>query len=389
MNFSLGNKEAIVNSSKKYPVTTDGTELHVEGYGTFLQANIITASAQRFKPGKVGGLTITAPTAAELGIEASDINVPITTHIRVNTTRHTSEWATDFIKRGRPFIFELIVNGTGLTSTIIATKLVEAFTEYEAKFNMSDSGLPFTWIQDGADVTLELKSPYLSFQKTVDFLPKGTTYGVKAVTTDYIPLVDATETAVTVNAIATTGASAVVLTDTDPLSKGESITLNGDVYTITAINVNGTGLTVSPVLVADLAVGDAVTVQSLASEPTYDGKYLEENVRMSTAYTSDSYGISPDEKPFISGEYTTITFEMKSDANGGIGGGYAPHRNMGGVANEQQGSSVSKFSIYVLDGSDVYASGGTVEQLYNFLAASGDFLKANGEVAADLADFIA
>jgi hypothetical protein len=185
--FTLGNKEAICNSNSKFTVTVPGTDMvNVKGFGTFEQTHIREWYAQRYVPSRVGELIITAPDAGDLGIVLGQVNVPVVVHIRVNTTRHSSEWAIDFIKRGRPFIFELMVNG-GEDSVIIAGKLAAAFDEYEKKFVYADKGLPFEWADDGSgNITLTLKDPYLSFQKYVDFLPKGLTYGVKADTTTFI-----------------------------------------------------------------------------------------------------------------------------------------------------------------------------------------------------------
>ena len=71
--FTLGNKEAIINSSEKFPVTVTtppGTTslLTIKGFGAFDSTHIIKATAQRFIAGRNAGLSITAPDAAALGI---------------------------------------------------------------------------------------------------------------------------------------------------------------------------------------------------------------------------------------------------------------------------------------------------------------------------------
>lgn len=367
----------------------------LKGFGTFEQGNVLEAFGQRFIAGRNGGLTITIPTPASLGIAADRVNVPVKVHIRVNTTRQTSEWATDFIKRGRPFIFEILVNG-GMSATDIATTLVAAFVEYGFKFNLANDGLPFTWSQSGANITLRLKSPYLSFQKRVELISNNSSYGVAATTTSYLPFL----TPVTVTGVNAQNTTNVNVSSTAEMIIGGVIAIAGiagtyritdivDADTVTVANTDG----VTTGLAAATTGGEAVTVDTVPQEPTFDGKYLEENVRMSTPFTSDSYGISPDEKPLISGNYTQITFVVKSEAGNGIDGSYAPHNKMGIRADETTGAAKHTFTLYLLEGSDLFASGGTVQSIVTFLTGGAPtiatFKLGNGDVAASAAGFIA
>lgn len=315
MSFTLGNKEAIVNSSKMFKQTVAGTPeiLSIKGFANISEDQVLTAKGQRFIAETFGTMELTAPAAADLGIATGAVNVPVVAHIRVNTIRHASEWATDFIKRGRPFIFEILVNGDE-SAIAIATKLQNAFVEYQLKFNLAASGLPFTWTRTAAKLTLTLKSGSLSFQKYVDFTANNATYGVKAVT--------------------------------------------------------------------------AVTA---GSEPIADGAYLEENVRMSLPGTTDSYGIAPGENPVISGSYTQITFTAEVDGVG-IDGVSAPHKGAEGVGDQVAPKRVVAFTLYYLEESDLFATGGVMDDLVAFLSgntAIDGFLKANGTAATDVADFIA
>ncbi len=359
--FTLGNKEAIINSTSKFPVTVTaptGTNslLTIKGFGAFEDTHIVSAIAQRFIAGRNAGLIITAPDAAALGITASEVNIPVIVHIRVNTTRHTSEWATDFIKRGRPFIFEILVDG-GDTSTAIMTKLTTMFTEYEARFNYSDRGLPYTWVQVGTDVTLTLKDPYLSFQNFVDFLPRGLVYGIKAVTTRLI--------ATTTVGTGSTGADTTQdVVSTSGISVGDTITIDATEALVTEVT-DATTLEITPAY--DSADGDIVYLHSQPVEPTFDGKYLEENVRLSNKATKDSYGISLDESPFISGSYTAITFEAKIDSNGGINNLYKPHAFLGITRGEVGGDKYFTFTLYFLEDTDMFDTDAKVDDILEFL----------------------
>ena len=385
--FTLGNKEAIVNSSAKFPVTTTapaGTNslLTIKGFGAFEDTHIVSAIAQRFIAGRVGALTITAPDAAALGVLAAEVNVPVVVHIRVNTSRHTSEWATDFIKRGRPFIFEILVDG-GDTATEIMTKLTNMFTEYERKFNLADRGLPYTWLQDGDDVTLTLKDAYLSFQTFVDFLPRGLTYGIRANTTILI--------ATTTIGTGSTGASTTQdVVSTSGILVGDTITIDATAVVVTEVT-DATTLEVTPAY--DSTDADVVYLHSATQEPTWDGKYLEENVRLSNSTTGDSYGISPDEKPSITGSYTEITFTGVDNSLGGINNIYKRHAFLGSTRGEVGGDRSFKFTLYLLEGTDMFNTSEKVDDILAFLLAAAPSTTkmyiANGNEVATVADFLA
>ena len=394
--FTLGNKEIIINSSSKFKTeikTINGTEeLAIQGFGSFKDSQVLSVTGQRFIAGRDGGLNITSPFAVDLGVEAPAINVPVVVHIRVNTTRHSSEWAVDFIKRGRPFIFELLIDG-GESNVAIAIKLMDAFKEYEAQFNWSDRGLPFTYVRVNEIITLVLKDPYLSFQESVVFLPRGDIYGVKVETTT---LTD-TGATYTGNAI---GAVHIDVSDSSMINVGDIIGYydtipSPDVYyeykvvdilSPTQVQIEAPGLIVATTALEPLLL-DLQPV-----EPTWDGKYLEENVRMSTPSTSDSYGISPDEKPIIKGSYTSVTFRMSDDGTGGINIGWKKHRNLGVTRGEVGGPREFTFTTYILEGTDMFGAGEKVDTITQFLltyASESHFYVHNGVKVATIAEFIA
>jgi len=388
--FTLGNKEAICNSNAKFAATLDTVteKLSIRGFGTFEPSQVTNFFAQRFIAGRNAALSINVPPANELGIDLNAVNVPVVVHIRVNTTRHSSEWAIDFIKRGRPFIFELMVNGSD-DDDAIAMKLVKAMKEYELKFNYADNGLPFSYPDPdtfGGDIIdLLLKDPYLSFQKYVDFLPKGQTYGIKAVTTT---LVDSgiSVTAVNVNVLDVDAITGLLIGDTVAVGTVSSSITAIDAVTPAITVEDGTGFVTGPLL-----------LDQRAQEPNFDGKYLEENVRMSLPSTSDSYGISPDEKPQISGGYSTVTWRMKEVDGSGIDGSWARHKGLGMTRGEMIGEREALFTIYFLEGSDAMNTpaegGGNAEKVIDFLVsalpeAEGELKLANGTIVSTTAEWL-
>jgi len=388
MPFTLGNKEAIVNMSSKFRAFVDspaGTagRLTIEGFGSFEDSKIKNVIAQRYIPGREGYMEIIAPSAAELGV--TENNTPVLVHIRVNTTRDNTEWAIDFIKRGRPFIFELVVNPTD-TAAQVASKLAEAMAEYELKFHMSDRGLPFSYIVDSgsaAQLNLTLKDPYLSFQLLVDFLAKGQTYGVKASTTRFIHMATVSSVTGSDLVIGSINYGAYKVGDTVKAPSGAETT-------ITAIEA-----TTNTVTVADGSIftaGDAISVKVEPTEPTFDGKYLEENVRMSLAYTSDSYGISPDEKPLIKGGYTTITWTAVDDNEGGVNRLWKKHKFLGRTRGELGGAREHTYTLYILEGTDMFDATAKVDTILGFLWNSGATDRAmyisDGTSVTTVADFL-
>lgn len=384
---TLGNKEIIINSSSKFKTeinTIDGTDqLTIQGFGSFEENQILSITGQRFISPRNGKLQIVPPYADDLGISSSDRNIPVTVHIRVNTDRHSSEWAIDFIKRGRPFIFELLLDG-GDSATVVATKLEEAFTAYEDTFNMSNNGLPFSWARTTDTLVLTLKEPFLSIQSSVDFLPRGLTYGIKATTTTLFAI-----TTFGTNSISDT---TITVADTTGLRVNDVITDPAyNEYTIVDV-VDGTNLEITPGLVVGTTGTEDLYLRTLSIEPTFDGKYLEENVRKSTPRTSDSYGISPNEKPVITGEYTSVTFRV-IDTGGGINKGWKKHKFLGVTRGEIGGDREFTFTTYFLEGTDLFTdgSGNKVWDIVDFLithANVSNLYLADGTTAATASEFV-
>jgi hypothetical protein len=402
--FTLGNKEAIVNATSKYPITVNGTLMTIEGFGTFEQSQIISALGQRFIGESFGSLAITCPSASDIGLAGTDVRIPVVAHIRVNTIRHSSEWATDFIKRGRPFVFELNLDGSD-SATDVADKLAAAMAEYELKFEVSE--LPWTTVNDGAgELTLTLIAGELNFQETVTFLRKTDTFGLNADTTKFVPSLQADNVTPNLLAAIEAAGQSVITFDSNVNFKVGDVILIGDAanpgvegtaveHQITAISTaNTTDATIDPVVPAGGYVDDAiVTVRSSGDEATNDGKYLEENVRMSTWVTSDSYEISPDEKPIIANGYTQIKWTMRAIEGTGIGSGWAPHKHLSTTAADAKvGERDMDFSLYFNEDATL-ETGGPVDDLVTFLIGGTpvitDFKLANGEGAPDVATFIA
>ncbi len=399
--FTLGNKEAIVNATNKFPISIDGTEMTIKGFGTFSQAQIVSALGQRFIAEKLGSLVITCPSASDIGLAASDLRVPVVAHIRVNTTRHSSEWATDFIKRGRPYVFELSLGG-GASSTDVANALEDAFTEYESKFPIST--LPFDVVNDSAgELTLTLKAGELNFLETVNFLMEHDSYGFDADTTKFTGALQ--EDGVTPNLTSASSTASVINMDTtNTFSVGDQL-LVGDatnagvegtatVHTVTYITFsNTTELTVSPDVPTTYVDNAIVTVLTAGEEATNSGKYLEENVRVSNPYTTDAYAIGAGEAPFVANDYTQITWVARATEGTGIGSGWAPHNNLATVAADAKvGNRDQTFTLYFNEDACL-DNAGPVDTLIGFLIGGtpviGDFLKANKEGATTADLFIA
>jgi len=430
--FTLGNKEIIVNSSDKYPITIDGDTLKIGNYGEFYSSQIHSAIGQRYIPGRVAGMDVHAPSASDLGIAVTDLGVPVVVTIKVTSLRLESMWSTDFIAKSRPLMFEILIDGTD-DGTAVADKLVSAMSRYESNYTYADDGLPFTFSTQGTEIIyLGMKTKTLDFYNRVEFIVNNQIYPYVANTDRYIHwtnnvvsnsefvdtgirlAADATDaTTITVddasslaigdtiqlngvNAVVTnivgddltldtavtgvTGDTVLVLIiydtvfvlDTlDNLYVGDTISINDSETVITFINNDQTSITVSPA-VSGVTSGDAVLIKGDAMESIYDGKYLEENVRMSLKYTSDTYGISPDEKPIITGAYTSISFIATDDNKGSFNNSYVRHNGLGKTRGEEAGNRLAKFTIYFLENTDLFVSNGTVEQLVNWLMSALD-----------------
>lgn len=372
--FTLGNKEAIVNNAAKFPVTVSGTKLTIKGFGTFEAAQIKSCTAQRYIASRLDALSFDAPTATELGI-TSGSNVPVTFSIRVKSTRLSSEWANQYIINGRPLGFEILVTAAE-TSAQVAAKMTAAFDEWIAKFGYADNGLPFTYSADASItgyLTLISKSHYLLFQKTLEFKVNN----VSTITT-----VEGENYALVDSAVTVTTDVITNVASTAGLVVGDTVAFVAATYVPTHASASLATTTIASIDSAtQITVTDgtgAITTDKLyvikrATDPTFDGKYLEENVRMSLPGTSDSYSISPDEKPIISGKYTEITFEADDATTGGIGAtastGAAKHAFLGTTRGEVGGTRKFKFTLYALEGSDLFTDGGWIETLIGFFVS--------------------
>jgi hypothetical protein len=384
--FTLGNKEAIVNSPAQYPFSpalANTALLNIKGFGTFDQTKILSAKAARFQAGELAQLTFTSPSAAALGIAASAIGVSVVVHLRVNSLRQSSEDAIDFIKRGRPLILEIMVDG-GDSAAAVALKVQAQLLELPFKF--TNWVVPFTSSINGADITLVAGQDYFQFTQAITFLKRGDIFATNAVSTNLVA------TALTINdPVIAPGNTTLILSSVAGLTVGQTIsfaTFPLNLYKITDIVTSTTTITFAPALPADLPVTlDIVSVSKSGKESVNGGKDLEETVRMSTPFTNDVYGIQPGEVPIIGAKYTMVNWVHS--ALGAVGG-WQDHKAPGAVAKAEPSP---EFTLYFLEDSSLGA-GGQVELLLTWLDVSAnvaltDFKKANGASAVSYADFIA
>lgn len=373
----------------------------INGFGTFDQAQIQSAIGQRYIAEKLGSLVLTCPAASDIGLSATDKRTAVVAHIRITTTRHSSEWATDFIKRGRPYIFEISLDGTD-SATDVANKLESAFSEYILKYHVAE--LPFTVSNSGSgELTLKLRSGELNFMELVTFLRKDDTYGLPATTSKFITSVQNDGTTPNLlGAVEAAGQTTLTLDDNRKLSVGDVILIGTDTvpgvegtaveHKITGIsNANTTDVVVDPAVPVGGYVEDAIiTVKSDGEEPVNSGKYLEENVRMSLAYTSDSYCISPGESPAIEGGYTMVKWVSRASEGTGISPGWEPHKHLSTVAADAKvGDRDMEFTLYFKEDSAMTSVTTLVDFLIGGTPTISTFLKANGGVSADTANFVA
>lgn len=349
--FTLGNKEAIVNDLSHFTTTwTTGTGiLNVKGFGDFLKTQGVVASKiqEEFKAESFGKGTVTCPTAAAIGVIG--LREPVTFLLRVNTSRYSSEWATDFIKRGRPFVLELSLDSTD-TAANVATKLAAAFTEYENKFKTTDNSggsLPFDWSTATAVITMTLKAGHLSFGGTSTFMRKNDTFGLN------VDLGTAVSDFTVDNDPALAANTDIDFTGTgdieDYLAVGDTITINGISAGIVSIT-NGAALTGKFQINRALTLGtatDDITYSLEGFEADVDGKYLEENVAMSTQYNDGAYTIAPGERPIIEAPYVTMSWEMLASDGTGQSGTWAPHEGLSTFApGAATGTRTMKYTMY-------------------------------------------
>jgi hypothetical protein len=386
--FTLGNKEAIANSPLQYPFTpaaaTTSANLNIKGFATLVPAKITSASGRRYSAEQLEKISITCPTAANLGIATADTKVPVTVHFRINSTRAASESAIDFIKQGRPLVLELKIDG-GSANTVVATALNTALDELRYKY--PGTGFPFTNAISSANVILTGSEGIFSFDETVTFIIRGAVLPYTATTTKKFA------TAITVNdASDIAGETTVVLSAFTDLNVGDTIqflaTPTVD-HKITELVTSSLTMTFTP---ACVATGDAVNGQVIwktqkAVEAVGSGKELEENTRMSTMFSSDSYAIQPNSVPIIGGKYTQISWSMDVPT---IASNWNSHLNQGAV-----GAAINNQTFTMFFNEDnALASGGQVQLLVTWLEAQAnvtfaDFKKANGASTPDAAGFIA
>jgi hypothetical protein len=381
--FSLGNKEAIMNGNAKFTSTVNGNKLNIKGFGTFDAANLVSAVCQRYQTPRYEAMSFTAPTAAELGLVSGNVNIPVTVNIKIKSTRNSSEWGNNFITNSRPLVLEIGVS-YGDSATTVANTIAAAFDAWVAKF--ASSGLPFTYANSTGVITMTLVEYYLFFGSTITFkvdkasIPVTVT-GLKAFDTTYTVTAGAATAVVAASATANLRAGDTVIIGT---AIGNA---SAETKTIVSID-SSTQFTVDSAFTN--LTNDKIFVYTTALPPVFDGKYLEENARMSMEDTTGAYSISAGELPIISGSYSYISFVI-NDTNGGIGGvgGYAKHAFLGTTRGEVGGLRQFKFTLYVLEGSDAWGATGNVDKIIEWLdltLTAGTTLKmylANGLVAAN------
>jgi len=393
-----------VNSTSFYPITgADGSAfdaadsaINIKGFGTFKQSQIVSANGQRFVAGEKAVLRMVMPSATTIGLSAGEIGVGVVFHVRVLTSRSSSEWATDFIRRGRPVIFELVLDATD-TAAQVAAKVTSAITNYNLKFG--NAKLPFsaaTTTVDGATI-VTLTSLYndLSFSTTYpEFIQRNEIFGYKVTASNLAVL------AVT-GAVTLAGDTVIPVASTAGIKIGDTVQLyDKSAAAVIAVEskvlsfVADTSLTVETAFGVAAAADDTILVKRLGKEAGTDGKYLEENVMMSTEYNDGAYVIGAGERPDVSANYTAITWKMKTDPGEGQGGTWAPHANLSTVAaGAQTPVRHQTFTLYFKEGTTLFSGGGTVEVFVNWLVAGApaitDFYLANLTTGANGAAFIA
>ena len=282
-------------------------------------------------------------------------------------------------------ILEILVNG-GDSAATVAGYVSAALAELPLRF--PNATLPFTAAAPvGATITLTATQGYFQFVQNVTFLLRGTIFAINAVVTNsYV-------TGLTINDLAIApGDTTLVLSGVAGIAVNDTISFDTfplNQYKITEIVTSTTTITFTPALpVGQLPVtADKVWVVESGKEAVNDGEYLEENVRMSTPFTSDTYAINPQEVPIIGATYTMISFSVDPLASVG---GWQSHKAPGAVALAEP---TPTYTLYYNDAVSL-GVGGPVELLITWLDVSGnvaltDFKKANGASAESYADFIA
>lgn len=374
-----------MNTPVHFPVTFNSGDdtMYIKGFGNFHQDQILNAECQRFKAARLEKMAVTAPTAAELGVTGT--NVPVTFSIVVKTTRDQSEFAIDFIVKGRPIVFEIYVS-TGETSSQVGATMQSAITEWAKKFTYAT--LPFSSTHTSGVLTLTAGNFSYFFRNRVEFKVNRVITPIVAVTTKFFDTTLNTGTGATSTTVPMASTTGLLVGDTVRI--GTTLAA-GEERLITAI-VTDTSITVNESLT--FATADNVYLENKSLAPTFDGKYLEENARMSLWTTSDSYGISPDEKPIIAGEYATVSFTMKESATYGIDRSHKRHAFLGNTRGEVGGEREFKFTLYLLESASMWtaSAGNKAFDIVDFLddSAITPVLRiANGSIAANAAAWVA
>ncbi len=390
--FTVGNKEAIINTVAQAVYTPTGATatavLNIKGFGTFNPTYVTSAKARRASAAQLEKIQITCPTTDQLGIDTAAVNVPVTFKVKVFNLRQASETAIDFIKAGRFLVLEVLLNGNSAAS-VVATAIGAALTEYSSKF--PTSVFPFTSAVSTDYVTLTATEGFYSFSEEVIFKAQRNLTPYEATVTRNF------DTGYTVNDGAIgNGDSTLILSASANLSVGDSIQFEAFPlvsYMITDIITSSHTITVSPALyTAALPVnGNKVYKTAKAVEAIGDGKTMEEEIRMSNVYTSDTYAINPSVVPIIGASYAMVQWTTDTPA---AAGGWETHATPGIVANAITSET---FTLYFNEATCL-AGAGVVDQLLVWLNAAGsgagivtvaDFKKANGASSISEDDFIA
>jgi len=380
--YTLGNKELIVNNSSIRPLSfsTSGDIMHIHGYGSFNKPNLVSAIGQRFVPGRVENMDVTVPNPAQLGLQPGQTNVPVQCKITVYSVRDESGMARDYIKHGKHYIAEIFVNYTDSYDQI-GEKIDQAWSQHDIRFGSIGEELPFAHSYPGSSQNFyAMKSLDHYFSTTVEFRTNHNTYRWIAPTDQYTHWLNNVAADVTND-------TTIPVDNTEYVRVGDYVRIGAeeDLLVVNIDQAAGNIIVDRPI---DATTGDAVEIKSKLILPRWRGKYLEENVRMSLDATRDSYGILPEELAYKDGRYTTVTFEI-NDEGQGINA-YGRHKFLGGTRGELGGDRQFKFTLYFLEGSDLFQAGGYVEQVADFLlnAPDKDFRLWNGQPVFTGSDFI-
>ena len=395
MGFTLGQKEFIINGSAQIPLTVkaDG-EINIKGYGTFDKSQLIGALGQRFVAEDLSAIVFIAPSASDLGLDPAAVNVPVSLKITTSSSRMGAEWGNNYIINSRPFIVEVLLSG-GDGETEVATKLKTALDTYASVFG----DIPFNYDQidyasyatspTGDAIWLEVKESHLTISPDIvfnspftlaPFRPSGTS-------TFYTTTVGSP---VTVTAVA---GDVITVSDASGFIVGDKLKIGPAPHVYTYITaISGSDLTLVAGAGAGVAVDDIVLKRTVGRESTVDGKYLEESVRMSLPATSDLYGIDAAQRPVLKGKYAQVTLTFKDDwETGGVDTKYKMHAGLGGTRDETAGQRNHTFTLYLLEGSDVWGTDNALDDILTNVDVTPfitNFKLSDGSTAASIDEFV-